>query len=77
MQAGADLEPAQRLFFHEAGADIAQDRHVALGPDDALAPLGRKREILDVMILRKTFATHKGLLGGQMLLAHSARWRRK
>ena len=58
VQAGRDAQALERLLAVEAGADGAQDRHVALGPLDARAALAGQIQVAHV-------AGHHGLVHGR------------
>ena len=49
VQAGGDAQALERLHLGEAGADVAQHRHRALGPFDAAVALLGQVQILDVV----------------------------
>jgi hypothetical protein len=42
----------QRLLFGEARADLAEHRHIALGPLDPVAPAGSQAQISYIMFYR-------------------------
>jgi hypothetical protein len=49
MEAGGHPPPRERLLAGEALADLAQDRHGALGPLRAAAPFVGEVETLDIV----------------------------
>src|SRR5262249_57325593 len=48
VQTGRQAQASQRFFLGEALADAGQDRHVGIGPEDALLALRGQFEVFDV-----------------------------